>query len=332
MEASERLARRRLAVLRLADRLDNVAEACRRSGVDRTSFYEWKRRFSREGVAGLHNRAPVHRSHPHATPADVGRQIAAFAWANPAHGCDRIARELARRGVEVSAVTIQKILHKVKLGTYESRGAALEACYAHGSKLSAGQIVFLESINPCFRERRTALARPGELLCHGTFFLGRFEGVGSVYVHALIDGYSSYAFAAVALSSGIEPTLAVLEGQALPFFAAKRIGVEAVLTGALGEASRHALRKRLSSRGVEHRVCEAGRSNGFVERFRRIAVAEFLRRPFVRGSSRAGLPRLQRELDDWLVSYNVTRRHDGYPNYGASPHSIATQEGKWRSR
>jgi hypothetical protein len=125
-------------------------------------------------------------------------------------------------------------------------------------------------------------------------------------VHALIDGCSTYAFAALAITSRIEPTLAVLEGHALPFVVAKRIGVEAVLTGVLGEASRDALCERLSGMGVEHRACEPGLSNGFVERFRRIAVSEFLRRPSLRGLSRAGLARLQREFGDWLVYRTVS--------------------------
>jgi hypothetical protein len=43
-DAKEKLAHRRLTVLELAERLGNFAEACRRSGIDRTSFYGWKRR------------------------------------------------------------------------------------------------------------------------------------------------------------------------------------------------------------------------------------------------------------------------------------------------
>ena len=35
--------RQRLSVLDLAARLGNATEACRRRGMDRTSFYEWKR-------------------------------------------------------------------------------------------------------------------------------------------------------------------------------------------------------------------------------------------------------------------------------------------------
>ena len=44
-DARSKLAEHRLSVLELARELGNVAEACRRRGLDRTSFYEWKRRF-----------------------------------------------------------------------------------------------------------------------------------------------------------------------------------------------------------------------------------------------------------------------------------------------
>ena len=53
MDAPEKVARQRLSVLELAEQLGNAAEACRRRGMDRTSFYEWKRRFQLEGLAGL---------------------------------------------------------------------------------------------------------------------------------------------------------------------------------------------------------------------------------------------------------------------------------------
>ena len=46
----EKLAHRRMTVLELAERLGNIAEACRRGGIDRTSFYDWKRRFQLEGL------------------------------------------------------------------------------------------------------------------------------------------------------------------------------------------------------------------------------------------------------------------------------------------
>ncbi len=38
-DAEEKVARKRLSVLQLAESMGNVSEACRRSGMDRASFY-----------------------------------------------------------------------------------------------------------------------------------------------------------------------------------------------------------------------------------------------------------------------------------------------------
>jgi transposase InsO family protein len=324
MDEGDNTARNRLSVLRLAERLGNASEACRRTGVDRTSFYQWKRRFAREGLPGLANRIPDRKQHPFRTPAGVERRIVELAISSPAHGCDRIARTLAKAGITVSGVTIQKILSKAKLGTYEMRAAALETRYAQASrKLSAEQIEFLERINPCFRERDLKVGAPGEVLCLGVFFLGRFEGPGAVYVHAIVDGFSSYAFANLSTITRIGPAIEALQDQTLPFFAEHRVAIRSVLSGRLSESDGVALDAYSGGRRIEHRPRDG--SLGFIERFRRIAVNEFLRRPFVRRLSRAGLPRLQREFDDWLASYNEERPQEGYPNYGAIPRSIITQ-------
>ena len=58
-DPGEKLAHRRLTVLELAERLGNVSEACRRGGIDRTSFYDWKRRFQLEGLDGLKDLPPI---------------------------------------------------------------------------------------------------------------------------------------------------------------------------------------------------------------------------------------------------------------------------------
>ena len=43
-DAASESAEHRLSVLELARESGNVAEACRQRGLDRTSFYQWKRR------------------------------------------------------------------------------------------------------------------------------------------------------------------------------------------------------------------------------------------------------------------------------------------------
>ena len=67
-DAGTKLAQQRLSVLELAKELGNVAEACRQRGLDRTSFYEWKRRFQTQGFEGLKDLPPIHKSHPQIEP------------------------------------------------------------------------------------------------------------------------------------------------------------------------------------------------------------------------------------------------------------------------
>jgi len=43
----------RLNLLELAQTLGNISEACRRQGISRTQFYEYKQRFQKLGLEGL---------------------------------------------------------------------------------------------------------------------------------------------------------------------------------------------------------------------------------------------------------------------------------------
>ena len=141
-------------MLELAKELGNVAEACRQRGLDRTSFYEWKRRFQTQGFEGLKDLPPIHKSHPQTTPPEVVDRIKALALAHPAYGCNRHEAMLALAEVHVSSVTIQKILSENGLGTKVERWLALERQNAEKSiDVTAEQAAFLEKLNPCFRER-----------------------------------------------------------------------------------------------------------------------------------------------------------------------------------
>ena len=61
-----------MSVLELASELGNVAEACRQRGKDRTSFYEWKRRFQTQGFDGLKGLPPI-RCPPLTQPPPSGQ-------------------------------------------------------------------------------------------------------------------------------------------------------------------------------------------------------------------------------------------------------------------
>jgi hypothetical protein len=153
------VARRRLSVLEPAEQLGNAAEACRRRGMDRTSVYEWKRRFELQGLTGLKDLPPIHKSHPQTTPAEVTERILALTVEHPAYGCNRIEAMLMLEGKRVFAITIQKILNDHNLGTRYDRRLALEARKAETPiELSTEQVAFSEKLDPAFRERHVESA------------------------------------------------------------------------------------------------------------------------------------------------------------------------------
>src|SRR5215216_5238884 len=103
MKAEEKLAHQRLSVLELSEALGNVSEACRRRGISRTQFYEYKRRFQTHGIEGLRDLPPVHKSHPMTTPTEVEQKIVSLSLSRPGWGCNRVSDQLKKlEGISVS--------------------------------------------------------------------------------------------------------------------------------------------------------------------------------------------------------------------------------------
>jgi len=76
-----------MSVLDLAQTLGNITAACRKRGVSRTQFYEWKRRYQTHGMEGLKDLPPIPKHHPFSTPKAVVERIKSLALKNPSRGC-----------------------------------------------------------------------------------------------------------------------------------------------------------------------------------------------------------------------------------------------------
>lgn len=323
-DPAEKLAHRRLTVLELAQELGSVSKACRQAGMDRTSFYEWKRRFQTHGLAGLKDLPPVHRDHPQTTPEETVQRVLALALESPTRGCNFLADRLALEGVSLSAVTVQNILSRNGLGgRYERLLRLEEKALREGLELTPAQVEMIEKSNPCFAERHVESSRPGELLCQDTFYVGQMKGVGKVYLHSLVDTYGSYAFGFLHTSKQPEAAVSLLHNDALPFYAERDIPVAKVLTDNGREfcgTDGHPFELYLSLAGIRHKRTKvrSPRTNGFVERFHRTVLDEFFR-PAFRTKLFASVAELQADLDRWLAYYNAERPHQGYRNLGKRP-------------
>ena len=308
----------RLRAIELARDLGNVTEACRRTGVDRTSFYKWRNRFEKLGVDGLvDRRSGSPRKHPLQTSVSAINFLYKLSLAHPSHGCRRLKADLHLRGHDISSVTVQKLLKRGNLGTKLDRLRTLEQKYCEDAlELSAEQIDFLEQHNPCFKERTKCTAAPGEFVVATLLPLGRISDVGRVYVHALIDAYSGFVFGETS-----KDILFHINNSA-PEIAARNTLVNFGLTlGRIMDDISFSSKKSRRSGPIakpNRKSRDEFAMNGFSKRFN-----DALERSFF---SNVTTRKVYREFDDlqcefrrWLHRYNFQTIHHGYPNYGQTP-------------
>jgi transposase InsO family protein len=325
MQAEMKVARQRLSVLELAQKLGNVSDACRRRGMTRTQFYEYKKRFETQGLDGLKDLPPIHKTHPQTTLPEVEAQVIELSLAHPSKGCAHIAMLLKLTGTQLSGVTVQRILSDHGLGSKLDRWLALErrSQQVGDSALSQPQVAFVEEQNPQYKERHVESSQPGELLNQDTCFIGHLQGMGKVYLHSVVDTYGSMAWGLLHTSKQPEAAVSVLYNDVLPFYKQHGLTVKVVLTDNGREfcgTPSHPYQVFLALNDVTHRRIKphTPRTNGFVERFHKTVQEEFFSAA-LRDKLYTSLEDLQQDLDAWLEEYNYQRPHQGYRNQGRRP-------------
>lgn len=321
-----KVARQRLSVLEMADALGNISEACRRSGMDRTSFYEWKRRFQTHGLEGLKDMPPIPKGQPNQTTPEVEAAILKESLEHPSWGCVKLSDYLKLKGVSVSSPTVQKILIRNGMASVYDRWLRLEERHlTEGIELTAEQVAKIEKLNPCFKERHVESSQAGELLSQDTFFVGTLKGIGKMYMHAAVDTYGSYAFGFLHAGKQAECSAVLIHNDVLPFYESHGLKVGAILTDngpEFCDTANHPYEMYLALNDIEHRRTKirTPRTNGFIERFNRTVLDEFFRVAF-RNNFYESVEALQADLDQWLEHYNKERPHRGYRNLGCTPYS-----------
>ena len=326
MAALPQSTRRKLSLLQLAQELQNVSKACRIMGYHRDTFYEVRRAFQVGGVAALvEQRRGPRGPHPNRVAEEVEAKILAFALDHPTHGAQRVANELRLQGVNVGVSGVRGVWARNDLETRLKRLLRLEQAAQDSTLvLSEEQLGLLERHSVEFRCRHVEASRPGELLNQDTFFWGTLKGVGKVYVQVVVDVFCSLAFAKVYTSKMPVTACDLLYERVLPFYEALGVSVGAVLTDNgrefCGTGGSHPYQLLLALEGIEHRTTRVRtpRTNGFVERMNRTLLDECFR---VAGRTTwyVGVEEIQRDLDEFLVYYNLRRSHQGYRLAGRTP-------------
>ena len=319
----EKIERKRLAVLELAEKLGNISEACRQSSMDRPSFYIWKKRFEERGLEGLKDLPKAPHSHPAKTTPAAEKKILKVSLMHPDWGCKKVSKEIRLFGVSISSPTVQKIFIKHNLARVLDRTLHLEKRYFEaGAKLNEEQIRVIERINPIFRERNEESSGPGELLCQAVKSIGTLNGIGKIYAHCVVDTFNSFGFAYLHTGKLPEAAEMLLKNDVFPKYNKWELEIKKILTNTgstFSNPEEHHYKDFLWLNDIEHWKyrTRGSKTNGFVERFIHTLKTEFVPGAFHK-KIYTSIKELQQELDEWLhgYNYNCKRLHRGYRNNG----------------
>ena len=326
LQSNEKIIKHKVGLLNLAEELGNVSKACQIMGLSRDTFYRYKSAVEDGGVEALLERTRRHPNLKNRVDLETEDAVVAFAIEYPAHGQVRVSNELRKQGVFVSASGVRSIWLSHEMSNFKLRLKALEAKVAEdGIILTEAQVQALEKKkldDEAWGEIDTA--HPGYLGSQDTFYVGTMKGVGRIYQQTYIDTYAKTAQAKLYKTKTPITAADMLNDKVLPYYEEHNLPVRRILTDRgteyCGRADRHDYQLFLAINDIEHTKTKvkSPQTNGICERFHKTILQEFYQVVF-RKTLFESIEQLQKDLDEWIDTYNNDRSHQGKICEGRTP-------------